>query len=61
MLKTLKGSGESFTEVIERLTLGSTVLQLAGAVSKEEAAGSTSASRILEDKALRESLGWLRD
>lgn len=37
MLKALKKSGESFTEVIERITRGSAVLELAGILSKTEA------------------------
>lgn len=38
MLKALKKPRESFTEVIERITRGSTVLELAGIVSNTEAA-----------------------
>jgi len=38
MLKALKRSGESFTDVIERMTHRSAVLELAGIVSKTEAA-----------------------
>ena len=38
MLKALKGSGESFTDVIERMTRKSSVLELAGALSKGEVA-----------------------
>jgi len=37
MLKALKKPRESFTEVIERITRGSTVLELAGIVSNTEA------------------------
>ena len=37
MLKALKKSGESFTDVIERMTRKSTVLELAGIVSEAEA------------------------
>ena len=36
MLKALKKSGESFTDVIERLTRKSSVLELAGVLSKRE-------------------------
>jgi predicted CopG family antitoxin len=36
MLKALKKSGESFTDVIERMTRRSTVLELAGIMSKTE-------------------------
>jgi predicted CopG family antitoxin len=39
MLKGLKKSGESFTDVIERMTRRSAVLELAGIISKTEAAG----------------------
>lgn len=39
MLKALKKSGESFTDVIERVTRRSAVLELAGIVSKTEATG----------------------
>jgi len=38
MLKTLKKSGESFTDVIERMTRRSSVLELAGVLSKREVA-----------------------
>ena len=38
MLRALKKSGESFTDVIERMTRRSAVLELAGIVSKAEAA-----------------------
>ncbi len=38
MLKALKRPSESFTEVIERITRGSAVLDLAGIVSNTEAA-----------------------
>lgn len=38
MLKALKKPRESFTEVIERLTRGSSVLELAGIVSNTDAA-----------------------
>jgi len=37
LLKELKRPSESFTDVIERITRGSTVLDLAGIVSKTEA------------------------
>lgn len=37
MLKALKRSGESFTDVIERMTRRGAVLELAGIVSKTEA------------------------
>lgn len=37
MLKALKKSGESFTDVIERMTRRSAVLELAGIVSRTEA------------------------
>ena len=36
MLKALKKSGESFTDVIERVTRKSSVLELAGILSKRE-------------------------
>ncbi len=39
MLKALKKPRESFTDVIERITRGSTVLELAGIVSTTEATG----------------------
>ena len=39
MLKALKRPSESFTEVIERMTRRSAVLDLAGIVSKTEAIG----------------------
>jgi len=39
MLKALKKSGESFTNVIERVTRRSAVLELAGISSKTEATG----------------------
>jgi predicted CopG family antitoxin len=38
MLKALKRSGESFTDVIERMTRKSSVLDLAGVLSKKEVA-----------------------
>jgi predicted CopG family antitoxin len=38
MLKALKKSGESFTDVIERMTRKSSVLELAGLLSKREVA-----------------------
>jgi len=38
MLKALKKSGESFTDVIERMTRKSSVLELAGVLSKGEVA-----------------------
>jgi predicted CopG family antitoxin len=38
MLKALKKSGESFTDVIERMTRRSSVLELAGILSKREVA-----------------------
>jgi len=38
MLKALKKSGESFTDVIERVTRKSCVLELAGVLSKREVA-----------------------
>jgi len=38
MLKALKKPGESFTAVIERITRNSSVLELAGVLSKREAA-----------------------
>ncbi len=38
MLKALKKSGESFTDVIERMTRRSSVLELAGLLSKREVA-----------------------
>jgi predicted CopG family antitoxin len=38
MLRTLKRPSESFTGVIERITRGSAVLELAGVVSNTEAA-----------------------
>ena len=38
MLRALKKSGESFTDVIERMTRRSAVLELAGIMSKAEAA-----------------------
>jgi len=37
MLRALKKSGESFTEVIERITRRSALLDLAGILSKTEA------------------------
>ena len=37
MLRALKKPRESFTDVIERITHGNTVLELAGIVSKTEA------------------------
>ncbi len=37
MLRSLKKSGESFTDVIERITRRSAVLDLAGILSKTEA------------------------
>jgi len=37
MLRALKKSGESFTEVIERITRRSAILDLAGIMSKTEA------------------------
>ena len=37
MLRALKKSGESFTEVIERITRRSALLDLAGIMSKTEA------------------------
>jgi predicted CopG family antitoxin len=37
MLRALKKPRESFTDVIERITRGNTVLELAGIVSKTEA------------------------
>jgi len=39
MLKALKGPTESFTDVIERITRRSAVLDLAGILSKTEATG----------------------
>jgi predicted CopG family antitoxin len=36
MLKALKRSGESFTDVIERVTRKASVLELAGVLSKRE-------------------------
>jgi predicted CopG family antitoxin len=39
MLKALKKSGESFTDVIEKVTRRSAVLELAGIMSKTEAIG----------------------
>lgn len=39
MLKALKKSGESFTDVIERVTRRSAVLELAGILSETEATG----------------------
>jgi len=39
MLKALKGPGESFTDVIERITRRSAVLELAGIISRTEATG----------------------
>jgi predicted CopG family antitoxin len=38
MLKAMKKSGESFTDVIERMTRKSSVLELAGLLSKREVA-----------------------
>ena len=38
MLKALKRSGESFTDVIERMTRKSSVLELAGVLSRGEVA-----------------------
>jgi predicted CopG family antitoxin len=38
MLKSLKKSGESFTDVIERMTHRSSVLELTGVLSKREVA-----------------------
>jgi predicted CopG family antitoxin len=38
MLKALKRSGESFTDVIERMTRKNSVLELAGILSREEIA-----------------------
>jgi predicted nucleic acid-binding protein/predicted CopG family antitoxin len=38
MLKALKKSGESFTDVIERVTRRSSVLELSGILSKPEVA-----------------------
>ena len=38
MLRALKKTGESFTDVIERMTRKSSVLELAGALSKREVA-----------------------
>jgi predicted CopG family antitoxin len=43
MLKALKRTGKSFTDVIERITRGSAVLDLAGTVSKTEDGASKSA------------------
>jgi len=37
MLKALKKSGESFTDVIERVTRKSSILELAGVLSRGEA------------------------
>jgi predicted CopG family antitoxin len=39
MLKALKKTGESFTDVVERVTRRSAVLELAGILSKREATG----------------------
>jgi predicted CopG family antitoxin len=39
MLKALKGPSESFTDVIERITRRSAVLELAGIISRTEATG----------------------
>lgn len=39
MLKALKGPSESFTDVIERMTRRSAVLDLAGIISTTEATG----------------------
>jgi predicted CopG family antitoxin len=57
MLKALKKSGESFTDVIERVTRRSSILELSGILSKPEVAKSErrvreirkrSSQRILE-------------
>jgi len=39
MLKALKKSGESFTDVIERMTRKSSILELSGILTKTEVAG----------------------
>ena len=39
MLKALKGPSESFTDVVERITRRSAVLELAGIISRTEATG----------------------
>jgi predicted CopG family antitoxin len=56
MLKALKKSGESFTEVIERMTRRSAVLELAGTMSRAEAADVEKQVRALRKKSSRRML-----
>jgi predicted CopG family antitoxin len=53
MLKAFKKSGESFTDVIERMTRKSSVLELAGVLSKREVA---TVERHVKDVRKRSSL-----
>jgi len=53
MLKALKKSGESFTEVIERITRRGSILELAGALSKKEVAAVEKHVREVRERSSR--------
>ena len=50
MLKALKKSRESFTEVIERITRKGSVLELAGALSKQEVSAAEKCVREVRER-----------
>ena len=52
-LKALKKPGESFTEVIERMTRSKGVLDLAGVLSKEQANAVSGEVREMREKTSR--------
>jgi predicted CopG family antitoxin len=60
MLKALKKSGESFTDVIERMTHKSSVLELAGVLSKKEAANVEKYVRAVRKRSSRRTLQTVR-
>lgn len=53
MLKLLKRSGESFTDVIERITRKRSVLELVGTLSKSEATKIENAIREIRTRSSR--------
>ncbi len=53
MLKSLKRSGESFTDVIERITRKRSVLELVGTLSKSEATKIENAIREIRTRSSR--------
>ena len=60
MLKALKKAGESFTDVIERVTRKSSILELSGVLTKTEVAGVERRVKEIEGIVLGEFLRRLK-